>query len=64
MGAPHNLDLPLVFGRDRAPGVTGDGMAHHALAAAMQTAWATSLGQAIRTTAGCRPGRRMTLRLA
>ena len=30
----------MVFGRDRAPGVTGDGTAHHALAAAMQTAWA------------------------
>ena len=41
MGAPHNLDLPLIFGRDRAPGVTGDGMAHHALASAMQTAWAS-----------------------
>ncbi len=40
MGAPHNLDLPLVFGRDRAPGVTGEGTAHHALAAAMQAAWA------------------------
>ena len=40
MGAPHNLCLPLVFGRDRAPGVTGDGTAHHALSAAMQTAWA------------------------
>ncbi len=40
MGAPHNLDLPLVFGRDRAPGVTGEGTAHHALSAAMQTAWA------------------------
>jgi para-nitrobenzyl esterase len=40
MGAPHNLDLPLIFGRDRAPGVTGEGTAHHALAAAMQTAWA------------------------
>ena len=40
MGAPHNLDLPMVFGRDRASGVTGDGAAHHALAAAMQQAWA------------------------
>ncbi len=40
MGAPHNLDLPMIFGRDRAPGVTGDGPSHHALAAAMQTAWA------------------------
>ena len=40
MGAPHNLDLPMIFGRDRAPGVTGDGTAHHALAAAMQAAWA------------------------
>jgi para-nitrobenzyl esterase len=40
MGAPHNLDLPMIFGRDRAPGVTGDGTTHHALAAAMQTAWA------------------------
>ncbi len=40
MGAPHNLCLPLVFGRDRAPGVTGAGTAHHRLAAAMQAAWA------------------------
>lgn len=40
MGAPHNLDLPLIFGRDRAPGVTGSGAAHHALASSMQTAWA------------------------
>jgi para-nitrobenzyl esterase len=40
MGAPHNLCLPLLFGRDRAPGVTGDGTAHHALSDAMQTAWA------------------------
>ena len=40
MGAPHNLCLPLVFGRDRAPGVTGEGTAHHGLSAAMQTAWA------------------------
>ncbi len=40
MGAPHNLCLPMVFGRDKAPGVTGDGTAHHALAAAMQSAWA------------------------
>ena len=39
MGAPHNLDLPLMFGRDRAPGVTGGGTAHHALAAAVQAAW-------------------------
>ena len=38
-GAPHNLDLPLIFGRDRAPGVTGVGTAHHALSAAMQQAW-------------------------
>ena len=38
-GAPHNLDLPLIFGRDRAPGVTGAGTAHHPLAAAMQMAW-------------------------
>jgi para-nitrobenzyl esterase len=38
-GAPHNLDLPLIFGRDRAPGITGAGTAHHSLAAAMQTAW-------------------------
>jgi len=41
MGAAHNLCMPLVFGRDKAPGVTGDGTAHHALAAAVQTAWAT-----------------------
>lgn len=41
MGAPHNLDLPLIFGRDRAPGITGDGgTAHHALAATVQSAWA------------------------
>ncbi len=40
MGAPHNLDLPLLFGRERAPGVTGVGTGHHALADAMQTAWA------------------------
>lgn len=41
MGAPHNLDLPLIFGRDRAPGITGEGgTAHHALADALQTAWA------------------------
>jgi para-nitrobenzyl esterase len=40
MGAAHNLCMPLVFGRDKAPGVTGDGTAHHALAAAVQTAWA------------------------
>jgi para-nitrobenzyl esterase len=40
MGAPHNLDLPMIFGRDRAPGVTGVRTGHHALAAAMQTAWA------------------------
>lgn len=40
-GAPHNLCLPLVFGRDRAPGVTGPGTAHHALATFMQSAWAT-----------------------
>ena len=58
MGAPHNLDLPMVFGRDRAPGVTGDGTAHHALAAAMQTAWANvRADRAIRTMAGCRLGR-------
>jgi len=42
MGAPHNLDLPLIFfGRDRALGATGEGTTHHALAAAMQAAWAT-----------------------
>ena len=40
MGAPHNLCMPLVFGRDKAPGVIGDGPAHHALATATQTAWA------------------------
>jgi para-nitrobenzyl esterase len=41
MGAAHNLCMPLVFGRDKAPGITGEGTAHHALAAAMQTAWAS-----------------------
>ena len=41
MGAAHNLCMPLVFGRDKAPGITGGGTAHHALAAAMQTAWAS-----------------------
>lgn len=30
----------MVFGRDRARGVTGDGIEHHAPAAAMQTPWA------------------------
>lgn len=39
-GAPHNLCLPLIFGRDRAPGITGDGATrHHRLAARMQAAW-------------------------
>ncbi len=38
-GAPHNLCLPMIFGRDRAPGVTGAGTGHHALAASMQNAW-------------------------
>ena len=40
MGAAHNLCMPLVFGRDKAPGITGEGTAHHALAAATQAAWA------------------------
>jgi carboxylesterase type B len=38
LSAPHNLDPRLVFGGDRAPGITGEGTAHHALAA-MQAAW-------------------------
>jgi para-nitrobenzyl esterase len=39
LGAPHNLDLPLLFCPDDAPGMfTGTG--HHALAAFMQSAWA------------------------
>jgi len=52
MGASHNLCLPMVFGRDRAPGVTGEGTAHHALADAMQTAWASFA----RTGAPAHPG--------
>ena len=40
MGAAHNLCMPLVFGRDKAPGITGAGTAHHALADAVQAAWA------------------------
>ena len=39
LGAPHNLDLPLLFCPDDAPGIfTGTG--HHQLAAFMQAAWA------------------------
>ena len=40
MGAAHNLCMPLVFGRDKAPGITGEGTGHHTLAAATQAAWA------------------------
>ena len=40
LGAPHNLDLPLLFCPDDAPGIFGAGTDHHALAAFMQTAWA------------------------
>jgi para-nitrobenzyl esterase len=39
MGAPHNLCLPLIFNRDGAPGITGTGDSHYALAATMQAAW-------------------------
>jgi para-nitrobenzyl esterase len=40
LGAPHNLDLPLLFCPDDAPGIFGTGTDHHALAAFMQAAWA------------------------
>jgi para-nitrobenzyl esterase len=40
LGAPHNLDLPLLFCPDDAPGIFGDSTDHHALAAYMQKAWA------------------------
>ena len=39
LGAPHNLDLPLLFCPDDAPGIFS-GTGHHALAASMQKAWA------------------------
>lgn len=39
LGAPHNLDLPLLFCPDEAPGMFS-GTGHHALAAFMQNAWA------------------------
>jgi para-nitrobenzyl esterase len=39
LGAPHNLDLPLLFCPDDAPGIF-TGTEHHALAAFMQSAWA------------------------
>ncbi len=45
LGAPHNLDLPLLFCPDDAPGIFGDSTDHHALAAFMQAAW----GQFART---------------
>ena len=40
LGAAHNLDLPLLFCPDDAPGIFGTGTGHHALAAFMQAAWA------------------------
>jgi para-nitrobenzyl esterase len=40
LGAPHNLDLPLLFCPDQAPGMFGTDTGHHALAAFMQAAWA------------------------
>lgn len=40
LGAPHNLDLPLLFCPDGAPGIFGTDTGHHALAAFMQAAWA------------------------
>jgi para-nitrobenzyl esterase len=40
LGAPHNLDLPLLFCPDQAPGIFGTDTGHHALAAFMQAAWA------------------------
>jgi para-nitrobenzyl esterase len=39
LGAPHNLDLPLLFCPDDAPGIF-TGTEHHALASFMQSAWA------------------------
>ena len=40
LGAPHNLDLPLLFSPDDAPGIFAPGTDHHALATFMQAAWA------------------------
>jgi para-nitrobenzyl esterase len=40
LGAPHNLDLPLLFCPDDAPGMFGSGSDHHRLASFMQAAWA------------------------
>jgi len=41
LGAPHNLDLPLLFCPDGAPGIFAPGTDdHHRLAAFMQAAWA------------------------
>jgi len=41
LGAPHNLDLPLLFCPDDAPGMFAAGTDdHHRLANFMQTAWA------------------------
>lgn len=39
LGAPHNLDLPLLFCPDDAPGIFRPGTDHHPLANFMQTAW-------------------------
>ena len=40
LGAAHNIDLPLLFCPDDAPGIFGTGTGHHALAAFTQAAWA------------------------
>lgn len=39
LGAPHNLDLPLLFCPKDAPGIFGTDTGHHTLAAFMQNAW-------------------------
>jgi para-nitrobenzyl esterase len=45
LGAPHNLDLPLLFCPDDAPGMFAAGTDdHHRLANFMQTAWAAHTG--------------------
>jgi para-nitrobenzyl esterase len=40
LGAAHNIDLPLLFRPDGAPGIFGTDRGHNALSAFMQAAWA------------------------
>lgn len=39
LGTPHNIDLPLLFCPDKAPGMFGDDTGHLGLAGFMQDAW-------------------------